>query len=182
MLLRRDAARFRETNTHNLMPNMRMRRSSGGGDSTEGGWQEAIRWSVPVDDDHFTDLNVARTYITGEARKRYEERQDGLAQQVAGLPSAVEIGEAVLRGEARPQSFPGKLGVTDPRNFNVCDYVSQVGQGPFALLNDNHLGRADLEVIMLRRIYRRELKALAEGRPLKQWVIPERLLVRVSED
>jgi hypothetical protein len=30
-------------------------------------------------------------------------------------------------------------------------------------------------VILLRKIYERELRALAEGRPLKQWSVPRGL-------
>jgi hypothetical protein len=35
------------------------------------------------------------------------------------------------------------------------------------------LGRSDAGVLMLRQLWERELSALAEGRPLKDWVIPD---------
>ncbi len=48
----------------------------------------------------------------------------------------------------------------------------QVGQGARQDLPEEHLGRMDIGVFLLRKIWQRELKALAEGRPLKQWRTP----------
>ena len=53
---------------------------------------------------------------------------------------------------------------------NAQDYVAQVGQGAIANRRNEHLGRSDLGVIMFRKIWERELRALKEGRPLKKWV------------
>ena len=47
-----------------------------------------------------------------------------------------------------------------------------VGQGRIADRNAEHLGRIDRQNILSRQIWVRELKALAEGRPLKEWQIP----------
>jgi 5,5'-dehydrodivanillate O-demethylase oxygenase subunit len=125
---------------------------------------------------------VTKTHVTGEAAERFTERQRERREQRATLTPAPEVAESILRGEARLWDFPGKAGVMDPRMFNIGDYVTQVGQGPHSVMNDSHLGRGDVEVAMLRRLYRRELRALAEGQPLTQWVIPDDLNVRVSED
>ena len=63
------------------------------------------------------------------------------------------------------------------RLFNIQDYVSQVGQGRIPNRAEWHMGREDVTVILLQNIWRRELRNLAEGRPLKQWRRPERLSV-----
>jgi 5,5'-dehydrodivanillate O-demethylase oxygenase subunit len=34
---------------------------------------------------------------------------------------------------------------------------------------NEHLGRSDRGVFLLRKIWQREIKNLAEGRPLKEW-------------
>jgi hypothetical protein len=49
------------------------------------------------------------------------------------------------------------------------------GQGAIADCAHERLGRADAAIILLRKLYARDLKALAEGRPLKQWQRTERL-------
>ncbi|HWP28872.1 MAG TPA: ring-hydroxylating oxygenase subunit alpha, partial [Chloroflexota bacterium] len=52
----------------------------------------------------------------------------------------------------------------------------QVGQGVIADRTRERLGRSDVQLILLRKIWRRELRALAEGRPLKQWRHTARLM------
>ncbi len=59
--------------------------------------------------------------------------------------------------------------------MNIQDYVAQAGQGRIAVRDNEHLGRSDVVLILFRKTYERELRAYAEGRPLKQWAIPKRL-------
>lgn len=182
---REGAKRFKDSNTHTLVPNMRMRRASGNSSGIgDKGWQIAIRWSVPVDDHTFKNLNATMTYADDEEKRaKFLEERDERARQIKELTPATELAEAALRGEVTTQSFPGQLGVDDPRIFAIGDYATQVGQGVDGLLHDNnHLGRGDVEVAMLRRIYRRELAALASGQELTEWTLPDELVVRVSED
>ena len=49
------------------------------------------------------------------------------------------------------------------------EYATQVGQGTLPDRKNEHLGRSDQTVIMKRKVWERELRALAEGRPLKEW-------------
>jgi 5,5'-dehydrodivanillate O-demethylase len=75
----------------------------------------------------------------------------------------VDVAAAVLRGEVRVQDVTGRIAT------NVQDYTAQVGQGAIPDRTIEHLGRSDVGVILLRRIWERELRALAEGGPLKGW-------------
>jgi hypothetical protein len=56
-----------------------------------------------------------------------------------------------------------------PDIVNIQDHASQVGQGLIADRQAEHLGRGDAGIVLLRRVWSRELRALAEGKPLKQW-------------
>jgi 5,5'-dehydrodivanillate O-demethylase len=58
---------------------------------------------------------------------------------------------------------------------NIQDVVAQVGQGQIADRDHEHLGRTDVMIALLRSIWLRELQALANGAPLKQWAVPDRL-------
>ena len=64
----------------------------------------------------------------------------------------------------------------DQRNLknltSLEDYAVQVGQGAVADRPLDRLGRIDAGVILLRKIWERELRALAEGQPLKRWEVP----------
>jgi hypothetical protein len=53
--------------------------------------------------------------------------------------------------------------------------VAQVGQGAIADRVTERLGRSDAVIRLVRQIWTRELRAFAEGRPLKQWTRPERV-------
>src|SRR5262249_1055590 len=59
--------------------------------------------------------------------------------------------------------------VTNPR---LQDTVICVGQGAIADRSAERLGRSDAAVILLRKIWKRELRLLAEGKPLTQFTLP----------
>jgi 5,5'-dehydrodivanillate O-demethylase len=134
------------------------------------GWIETLAWRIPVDDEHHTSFLVRVADVSEEGRRQYLDRQRAIAEHLRDLPSHTAIGEAVLRGDLRMQDVTGR-----PDVIAIQDYVSQVGQGPIADRAHERLGRSDVGVILLRKIYERELRALAEGRPLKQWSVPRGL-------
>jgi len=49
------------------------------------------------------------------------------------------------------------------------DYVAQVGQGAIVDRSQERLGKSDAGVILLRNIFRRELDAIKNGQPGKDW-------------
>jgi 5,5'-dehydrodivanillate O-demethylase oxygenase subunit len=51
----------------------------------------------------------------------------------------------------------------------VEDEIAQTGQGKIPDRENEHLGRSDAGVILLRKIWERELLALSEGQPTKKW-------------
>ena len=64
--------------------------------------------------------------------------------------------------------------------FAPDGYLVTDGQGVIVDRTAERLGRSDAAVILLRKIWARELQALAEGRPLKEWQRPERLVPTVG--
>jgi hypothetical protein len=77
----------------------------------------------------------------------------------------------------------GRLGMddVDPERVDMIrlqDDVAQIGQGRIADRGAERLGRGDVGVILIRRLWTRELQAMAEGKPLKNWtrtpdIVPE---------
>jgi hypothetical protein len=106
--------------------------------------------------------------VTGEAAARYFERQK--SAPVTEGPTSEELGEAVLSGRIRFQDLrnAAKSAIA---YVNAQDYVAQVGQGSIADRTNEHLGRSDLGVILFRKIWERELRALKGRRRLKQWTL-----------
>ena len=140
-------------------------------DTAGGAWQEAFAWKVPIDDEHHQSFNVSLVHVTGEAAEQYRQRrraQAGNSQRPAHRPPAhhpmEEIVDAIMRGELRVADV-----LDHPNIINIQDSVAQIGQGAIADRTQERLGRSDVGVIRLRRLWARELRALAEGQPLKEW-------------
>jgi len=135
----------------------------------ESGWtggRDSIQWRVPVDDEHTVSHGVTLMFLKGQEAEDYRARQAS-RNPIEANRRVNEVGQAILRGELRVDEVDDRSVL-----FNVQDYVSQVGLGEILDIENQHLGREDVPTIMLRRIFARELRALAEGRPLKQWTRP----------
>jgi 5,5'-dehydrodivanillate O-demethylase oxygenase subunit len=153
---------------HLVMPNLLVFK---GAPARSGGAieRDQFAWRVPIDDVTHRSFNVSHAALTGAEAERYEQEMAERQGPAAG-PSANEVARAVLQGELRVDDIPERTDIV-----NVQDAVAQVGQGQIADREHEHLGQTDVMIALLRRIYLRELQALAEGRPLTPWVIPERL-------
>ena len=108
--------------------------------------------------------------LEGEEGEAYKRRHKARTGKLGRSPT--DIGEGVLRGEVRIQDIEG-----DERAniIWIQDYATQVGQGPVELRKQEWLGRSDRALILIRKLWERELQALESGAPLKQWVRSERL-------
>ena len=136
---------------------------SGSPTTDESGWEDFIAWRVPINDTVHRSFNIHMAHVKGEAAKRYRE---AAAKRRAARPDppANIVSQQVLRGEVAWPEIEQR-----PDIVGIQDYVSQVGQGVIADRTDERLGKSDVGIILLRKIYARELRALAEGSPLKQW-------------
>ncbi len=122
-----------------------------------------IVFKVPVDDENHIHFEVRAIPLTGERGRAWiEERRELRTQAERDRP---ELVRAIISGKLR-------LSDVDPNRVDFVmleDEVAQTGQGAIAVRSNEHLGRSDRGVFLLRKIWERELRNLAEGRPLKQW-------------
>jgi 5,5'-dehydrodivanillate O-demethylase oxygenase subunit len=145
------------------MPNI-IRRTSPPDDPAETRWQEAIAWRVPIDDTAYRSFNADLVHLTGVDADRYREKLRARRERPSSGGTVPETAMRVLRGEVRIQDL------TDyPSIVNLQDTVSQVGQGIIPDRRQERLGRSDVAIILIRKIWTRELRALAAGQPLKVW-------------
>src|SRR5919108_910135 len=141
--------------------------------------EDRMQWDVPLDDEHSLEFRLRRLPLIGEGAREYRARRAA----AVGEPkiSVAQMGEAVLSGKINFQDldsfFTDKISLV-----HAQDYVAQVGQGPSANRAQEHLGRSDIGVILFRRIWERELRALAEGRPLKKWVLPQDAEIKFQDE
>jgi 5,5'-dehydrodivanillate O-demethylase len=133
-------------------------------------WDDRIQWDVPLDDHHSLQFRLRLVPLIGEAARAYRERRAELLARETF--SVVDAGQSVLSGKLNFEDLE-KLTNDKIALIHSQDYVSQVGQGVIADRSQEHLGRSDTGVILFRKIWERELRALAEGRPLKKWALPQ---------
>lgn len=118
-----------------------------------------LAWRVPIDDENMLSYMVNRVPpFDDEMRKKMESSADydELTQRLMNCDMTLE--------EVDPGH--GLLPV-------IQDTVSIGGQGVIADRENENLGQSDVGVAMLRRVIAREMKALRDGMPLKQWYRPE---------
>ena len=126
-------------------------------------WQESLFWWVPVDDGSHVQFSLHRVPVSGEAAERFKARRQ---QRRARIDLAhQDVCDAVLAGLVR-------LSDVDPARVDLVrlqDDVAQVGQGVRVDRRLERFGRSDIGVAVTRRLWVRELEALRDGRPLKDW-------------
>ncbi len=126
-----------------------------------------LAWRVPVDDEHTLSF-IVHTRQADDERARKEARIDG--RETAADPMTLTA--AILAGKMRVQdldpAYPGLL--------HVQDNVVLAGQGIITQRRLDRLAASDTAIALLRRIWLRELTALAEDRPPKEWQRPAEML------
>ena len=144
----------------------------------ECGAEDRMQWDVPLDDERSLEFRLRRLPLTGKAADDYRARRAAAAPETK--ISVAQMGEAVLSGKLDfhdlDKFFTDKIALV-----HTQDYVAQVGQGSVADRAQEHLGRSDAGIILFRKIWQRELRALAEGRPLKKWVLPQDAEIKFQE-
>jgi 5,5'-dehydrodivanillate O-demethylase len=147
--------------THFHMPNVNILKVPPGKGETA--WASNVAWRVPVDDTHHRSFNVRRIRL-----------KDGQSPPGGGTRSTstrpVEIARAILDGEMRLNDLDpvADQGIIVP----IQDNIAQMGQGPIADRENDHLGKSDVGVILIRKLWREELQALSDGTPLRHWRRP----------
>jgi 5,5'-dehydrodivanillate O-demethylase len=127
--------------------------------------EDRIFWHVPIDDEHSVRFNASRVHLTGEEGEQLRQRRDRGEGDDNSLIYAT--GEDVLAGKLTIEDMSTSFSYY--QQFYVEDYATQVGQGVFADRTQEHLGQTDVAIILKRKIWERELRALADGEPLTQW-------------
>ena len=126
-------------------------------------YREFMAWWVPIDDHSHIQFTVAAVRMPPDKAASYlERRKTRLAKRIY---SSAELADKILRGEMRREDV-------DPETTDFVrmqDHIAQIGQGTIPDHSQDRLGRGDIGIAWIRKIWARELRAFAEGKPLKQW-------------
>jgi 5,5'-dehydrodivanillate O-demethylase oxygenase subunit len=119
-------------------------------------WSDLYNWYVPVDDETSVLFSARCAPLRGEAAWAFAER----------LPphryyNPADEAEALFSGRKPPES------AIDP--VAAQDYIAVLGQGSILDRGKERLGQSDVAILLLRRLFRMEMEALARGVPGKAW-------------
>jgi 5,5'-dehydrodivanillate O-demethylase len=119
---------------------------------------------VPVDDHSHLFFVSQHVQVKDSERGRYEESFRRYLEQRARARPPHEIGLDILAGRMTLLDA-----VDHPYLAVIEDVVAQGGQGAIANRTEEHLCRSDAGIVAMRRLWSREMRALAEGRPVRKW-------------
>jgi len=125
-------------------------------------WFKALFWYVPIDDE---------SHLHGLIMVYHTKRRERLE----GTPIHEEI-QAILSARKSWEDI-----AKHPNIIRIQDGVSICGQGKIVDRSREQLGSSDAAVIMLRKLWKRELKSLAAGKPGTQFGTPEPQALRQEE-
>jgi 5,5'-dehydrodivanillate O-demethylase len=144
-------------------------------------WVDSLAWrAVPIDDQSFNLFEVTLIRVTGEQAQYYQQARAEAHEAAAMTPSTAELARSVMTGARNFTDLEDLDEIQATRMGNVGDFVTQAAQGAIADRRHERLGRSDVAVVLLRKIWERELRALAEGRPVKRWDRPDDMIVRAA--
>ncbi len=155
--LRDQGARKIRRNCHYLMPNGLLLLVSPATKFDQ--WSVFMAWRVPVDDEW------TMVVILDRLKQKPKEGQVRDVERESKYPDPYTLTNDIMARKLRIHDVDPDY----PDMFFVQDNVVLMGQGMICDRSTERLGRSDAPIVLLRKLWLRELKALAEGKPLKQW-------------
>jgi hypothetical protein len=110
------------------------------------------------------DAIEARFDFIGDAERAIELDPRGLRRDRIAAYAARGFSRASIGVQDLDPDYPGL--------FNVQDNVALAGQGKIVDRSKDRLGQSDKALIVLRKLWERELRCVAEGRAPKAWRRP----------
>jgi 5,5'-dehydrodivanillate O-demethylase oxygenase subunit len=121
-------------------------------------WIDVGHWIVPNDDEHSTRFMI---YSIPSVNPEADRRIVDYFAEFGDYNPADHHDELFLHKKVPADVL---LQLTSAQ-----DYVAAVGQGAVVDRTGERLGRSDMGIAFLRRIFWRELEAIRSGRPTKAW-------------
>jgi 5,5'-dehydrodivanillate O-demethylase len=127
-----------------------------------------VAWRVPIDDESMMTCSVGMRRV--EPSRAHEVGK--MKPAAKPDPDPLTLTADILAGKLRIQDVDPSY----PALFILQDNVVLAAQGRVTERHKDKLGQSDKGVMLLRRIWQRELSALEEGKPLKEWRRPAEMM------
>jgi 5,5'-dehydrodivanillate O-demethylase len=117
----------------------------------------SLFWYVPIDDlTHYHVLVTVGPPLVTEAMRQEQRIPHSVSDEII----------AIIGGKSFSHKELPELGKRKPDLVRIQDGVTIVGQGAITDRTTEHLGMSDAGVVLLRKIWLRELRSIANGEPL----------------
>jgi 5,5'-dehydrodivanillate O-demethylase len=130
---------------------------------------KSFLWNVPIDDEsHMMFFLFIAAHLPPEVGARVAAGVRDARKYLSGQRPVEDIVRAVVSGRERLEDIEDR-----PDRVLIEDGVVLLGQGVLPDRSLNQLGSSDAAIILLRRLYARELAAVEADRPLTKFPAPD---------
>lgn len=135
------------------------------------GWAEHLSWRVPIDDDTHTSFMVDCIHKEGQEAEDFRRLRQEHRASLQDLEPVDSLVARILAGELHVDDVPWR-----PDIVLIQDAIAIGGLRKPRNRQADLLRASDRQVALLRRLWRRELAAIAAGLPIKMWSAPRDLV------
>lgn len=130
---------------------------------------KSFLWNVPVDDEsHMMFFLFIAAHLEPDVGARVAAGVREARKYLDTLPSVEQVVHEVLSGKRRWEDIEER-----PDQVLIEDGIVLLGQGVLPDRSQNRLGHSDGAIILLRKLYARELAAIEAGQPLTKFPTPD---------
>jgi 5,5'-dehydrodivanillate O-demethylase oxygenase subunit len=130
---------------------------------------KSFLWNVPIDDEsHMMFFLFIAAHLPPEVGARVAAGVREARRYLSQLRPVEDIVQAVLSGQERWEDIEER-----PDQVLIEDGIVLLGQGVLPDRSLNRLGASDAAIILLRKLYARELAAIEADRPLAKFPTPD---------
>jgi len=135
-----------------------------------------LAFRVPIDDYSHRAFIINHVDLDGAEAEQFLAMRAERRALLQKLTPEEDIVAAIFRGELQID----EVDESRPDIIGIQDTVAMELQEPLGERPPDRLGRGDFAVILLRKIFARELRALATNRALREWPWPHDLRVQLN--
>jgi 5,5'-dehydrodivanillate O-demethylase oxygenase subunit len=129
-----------------------------------GGWRDSYLTLVPTTDESHILFMTQLARVNRSEIAAHGVAWDAFQKRVASYPSIRQVSREILDGVSTPNDI-----LDHPLLPLIEDAVAQQGQGEIVDRSQERLGRTDIGIVRMRRLFERELAAITTGVAGKPW-------------
>ncbi len=130
-----------------------------------GSWRDTYITLVPKDDKNHRVYFTMNVHIEDKDKETYQRMNERFDAKVKEFPSITELTHQILAGNGHITDY-----LDHPHLLLLEDAITQAGQQQMVNRDNEMLGRTDVGVAAMRKVFAREMEAVGVGQRTKEWV------------